>query len=126
MCPAEVTTARKPAAGGPVAAAPGSNAELFKFLQKLINDMYEDFELPGFPDVVVRLHRTLGDSNSSVREVVRLVSAEPSLSAKLLHLANSAAFNPGIWLDSREIYPRMNIILKHNKQFELELRLPAL
>ena len=95
MCPAEVTTARKPAAGGPVAAAPGSNAELFKFLQKLINDMYEDFELPGFPDVVVRLHRTLGDSNSSVREVVRLVSAEPSLSAKLLHLANSAAFNPG-------------------------------
>ncbi|MEZ5565151.1 MAG: HDOD domain-containing protein [Gammaproteobacteria bacterium] len=72
-----------------------NNAELFKFLQKLINDMYEDFELPGFPDVVMRLHRTLGDSSSSVRDIVRLVSAEPSLSARLLHLANSAAFNPG-------------------------------
>ena len=75
--------------------ASGSNAELFRFLQKLVNDMYEDFELPGFPDVVVRLHRTLGDSNSSVRDVVRLVNSEPSLSARLLHLANSAAFNPG-------------------------------
>lgn len=94
MCP-EITTARTPAVSRPAPQAPGSNAELFKFLQKLVNDMYEDFELPGFPDVVMRLHRTLGDSNSSVREVVRLVSAEPSLSAKLLHLANSAAFNPG-------------------------------
>lgn len=75
--------------------APGPNADLFRFLQKLITDMYEDLELPGFPDVVMRLHRTLGDANCSVREVVRLVSAEPTLSARLLHLANSAAFNPG-------------------------------
>ncbi len=75
--------------------APGSSAELFQFLQTLINDMHKDFELPGFPDVVVRLHRTLGDSNCSVSAVVRLASSEPSLSARLLHLANSAAFNPG-------------------------------
>lgn len=72
-----------------------NSAELFRFLQKLIKDMYEDLELPGFPAVVMRLHRTLGDSNSSTRDVVRLISAEPSLSARLLHLANTAAFNPG-------------------------------
>lgn len=84
------------AASSPKPARPaGPNAELFGFLQKLITDMYEDLELPGFPDVVLRLHRTLGDSNCSVRDVVRLVSAEPTLSARLLHLANSAAFNPG-------------------------------
>lgn len=77
------------------AKADGPNADLFRFLQKLITDMYEDLELPGFPDVVLRLHRTLGDSNCSVRDIVRLVSAEPTLSARLLHLANSAAFNPG-------------------------------
>lgn len=77
------------------AQAEGPNAGLFRFLQKLITDMYEDLELPGFPDVVLRLHRTLGDSNCSVRDIVRLVSAEPTLSARLLHLANSAAFNPG-------------------------------
>ena len=75
--------------------APDGNAELFRFLQKLITDMHEDLELPGFPDIVLRLHRTLGDSNCSVRDVVRLISAEPTLSARLLHLANSAAFNPG-------------------------------
>jgi HD-like signal output (HDOD) protein len=75
--------------------APAPNAELFRFLQRLVADMNKDFELPGFPDVVVRLHQTLGSSNCSVVDVVRLVSAEPSLSARLLHLANSAAFNPG-------------------------------
>jgi HD-like signal output (HDOD) protein len=86
--------ARNAPAASPKPAA-GPNADLFRFLQKLITDMYEDLELPGFPDVVMRLHRTLGDANCSVREVVRLVSAEPTLSARLLHLANSAAFNPG-------------------------------
>lgn len=91
----QLALSRPAGAATPAPQASGSNAELFRFLQKLINDMYEDFELPGFPDVVMRLHRTLGDSNCSVRDVVRLVSAEPSLSARLLHLANSAAFNPG-------------------------------
>lgn len=77
------------------AVIPPPNADLFRFLTALVADMNKDFELPGFPDVVVRLHQTLGDSNCSVRDVVRLVSAEPSLSGRLLHLANSAAFNPG-------------------------------
>lgn len=72
-----------------------ANAELFRFLQKLVNDMYEDLDLPGFPDVVVRLQRILADEKSSARDIVRLVSSDAALSAKLLHLANSAAFNPG-------------------------------
>lgn len=72
-----------------------SNAELFRFLQKLVNDMYEDLELPGFPDVVVRLQQTLADEKSSARDIVRLVSSDAALSAKLLQLANSAAFKPG-------------------------------
>lgn len=93
--PTEQLAAARPQASAKPAPVGSSNAELFRFLQKLVNDMYEDFELPGFPDVVMRLHRTLGDSNCSVRDVVRLVNAEPTLSARLLHLANSAAFNPG-------------------------------
>ena len=72
-----------------------SNAELFRFLQKLVNDMYEDLDLPGFPDVVVRLQQTLADEKSSARDIVRLVSSDAALSAKLLQLANSAAFKPG-------------------------------
>lgn len=72
-----------------------SNAELFRFLQKLVNDMYEDLDLPGFPDVVVRLQQTLADDKSSARDIVRLVSSDTALSAKLLQLANSVAFKPG-------------------------------
>lgn len=72
-----------------------SNSELFRFLQKLVNDMYEDLDLPGFPDVVVRLQQTLADDKSSARDIVRLVSSDTALSAKLLQLANSAAFKPG-------------------------------
>lgn len=72
-----------------------SNAELFRFLQKLVNDMYEDLELPGFPDVVVRLQQTLANEKSSARDIVRLVSSDAALSARLLQLANSAAFKPG-------------------------------
>lgn len=72
-----------------------SRADLFSFLQKLVNDMYEDLELPGFPDVVVRLQQTLADDKSSARDIVRLVSSDTALSAKLLQLANSAAFKPG-------------------------------
>ncbi len=72
-----------------------SRADLFSFLQKLVNDMYEDLELPGFPDVVVRLQQTLADDKSSARDIVRLVSSDTALGAKLLQLANSAAFKPG-------------------------------
>lgn len=72
-----------------------ANAELFRFLQKLINDMYEDLELPGFPDIVVRLQQTLADDKSSARDIVRLASSDAALSARLLQLANSAAFKPG-------------------------------
>ncbi|MBN8281278.1 MAG: HDOD domain-containing protein [Gammaproteobacteria bacterium] len=93
--PVDVPVLARHAGATPARKAPEPNADLFQFLQKLITDMYEDLELPGFPDVVMRLHRTLGDQNCAVREVVRLVSAEPTLSARLLHLANSAAFNPG-------------------------------
>lgn len=72
-----------------------ANAELFRFLQKLVNDMYEDLELPGFPNIVARLQQTLADDNSSARDIVRLVSSDAALSARLLQLANSAAFKPG-------------------------------
>jgi len=66
----------------------------FKFVQQLAADLGgKELELPGFPDVVMRIHMTLADENSAVQDVVDLISSEPSLSARLVHLANSAAFN---------------------------------
>jgi HD-like signal output (HDOD) protein len=69
-------------------------ATAFQFAQQLANDLNNsEFELPGFPDVVMRLHKILADENSSVADIVKLVSSEPSLAARLIQLANSAAFN---------------------------------
>ena len=53
----------------------------------------DKIELPGFPDIVARIQRALADEKTSARDVVRLVASEPALAAKLLQMANSAAFN---------------------------------
>ena len=51
-------------------------------------------ELPSFPDVVLRVRQALSRDEVTVDEVVRIVSAEPSLSVRLLQLSNSTALNP--------------------------------
>lgn len=69
-------------------------AAAFRFVANLARDLgKEDLELPGFPDVVARLHRALGDPEVAVNDVVGLVSSEPVLAARLVKFANSAAFN---------------------------------
>lgn len=71
-------------------------AAAFKFVQDLAEDLSSsDLELPGFPDVVMKLHQLLGDENSSVKDLVKLINSEPTLAAKLIQLSNSAAFSRG-------------------------------
>ena len=70
------------------------NAIAFDFVQQLAVDLGNDkFDLPGFPDVVMRLHVILADENSSTADIVKLISSEPSLAARLIQMSNSAAFN---------------------------------
>ncbi|MDJ0927304.1 MAG: HDOD domain-containing protein [Gammaproteobacteria bacterium] len=70
------------------------NAAAFKFVQGLAEDLSkDDLELPGFPDTVARLHQELGDESKSVQDIVNLINSEPALAARLIKLANSAAFN---------------------------------
>jgi HD-like signal output (HDOD) protein len=72
----------------------GRHIEAAQIVMGLARDLNTDqIELPGFPDVVVSIHRALSDESSSTRDVVRLVGSEPTLAARLLQLANSAAFN---------------------------------
>jgi len=69
---------------------------LAEFTRRIAVDLAADLpELPSFPDVVVRVRRALSKDDVAVDEVVRVVSAEPSLSVRLLQLSNSAALNPG-------------------------------
>ncbi len=51
-------------------------------------------DLPCFPDVVLRIRKTLSDPKNTPEKTVTVVSAEPQLAARLLQTANSAAFNP--------------------------------
>jgi HD-like signal output (HDOD) protein len=54
----------------------------------------DHIDLPSFPDVALRVRRALADDDVSIDQVVRVVSAEPSLVVRLLQLGNSAALNP--------------------------------
>lgn len=50
-------------------------------------------KLPTIPKVSQQLMRSFGDENVTVEEIARHLSADPTMSAKLLRLANSAYFN---------------------------------
>lgn len=69
--------------------------ESFAFVQKLANELSEGkVELPGFPDIAVRVQRVLADENASNDRVVRAIGSEPVLATQLMQIANSVAFNP--------------------------------
>jgi len=66
----------------------------FKFVQKMAADLdgKDDLDLPGFPEVVVKLQKALSDENGSLKQVAAIINTEPALAARILQLANSAAF----------------------------------
>jgi HD-like signal output (HDOD) protein len=54
----------------------------------------EKIDLPSFPEIAVRVRKALTNDQVAIDDVVRVISAEPALAARLLQLANSAALNP--------------------------------
>jgi hypothetical protein len=55
----------------------------------------EKIDLPSFPDVAMRVRKALTNEDVGIDDAVKIVSAEPALSARLMQLANSATLNPG-------------------------------
>ncbi len=73
----------------------GLGPSLAEFTQRIALELAtESPELPGFPEVALRVRKALADEDISIDHVVRLVSAEPSLAVRLLQLSNSVALNP--------------------------------
>ncbi|MBN1239949.1 MAG: HDOD domain-containing protein [Gammaproteobacteria bacterium] len=63
------------------------------FVEQVVAEIEEDkLELPGFPEAVLRIQRTLQSPDASVDDVVKLLSSEPALAAQALRIANSVAF----------------------------------
>jgi HD-like signal output (HDOD) protein len=80
----------------PAVSASARHAELARLVEALNVELAgEKIDLPSFPDVAARVRRALTNEQVDVEHVVRIVSAEPALAARLLQLANSAALNPG-------------------------------
>ncbi|RMF98411.1 MAG: HDOD domain-containing protein [Gammaproteobacteria bacterium] len=70
---------------------PGAAAGLIQSLQGELES--GRVEIPGFPDVAMRLNRALRAEDTEIREIVALINSEPGLVSRLLQIANSVAFN---------------------------------
>ena len=80
----------------PAQANAGRQSDVGRLVEALTVELAgEKIDLPSFPDVATRVRRALTNDQVDVEQVVRIISAEPALAARLLQLANSVALNPG-------------------------------
>jgi HD-like signal output (HDOD) protein len=93
--PREDPNAPEVSAAQPIPGAPVATHDAFLFVRALATELSSgEVDLPGFPEVVLRVRRALADENVSAEKVARVLGAEPVLAARLLRMANSAALNP--------------------------------
>ncbi len=79
----------------PATANTGRQSDVGRLIEALTVELAgEKIDLPSFPDVATRVRRALTNDQVDVEHVVRIVSAEPALAARLLQLSNSVALNP--------------------------------
>jgi HD-like signal output (HDOD) protein len=72
----------------------GSGHDASRLVEALVIELAgEKIDLPSFPDVAVRVRKALTNDQVVIDHIVRVISAEPALAARLLQLANSAALN---------------------------------
>lgn len=80
----------------PPSAAPDSEADVaFTFVQALASELSGGkIELPGFPHIVMRVQKVLGDEKADAGRIVKVLGSEPVLASQIVRMANSAALNP--------------------------------
>lgn len=66
----------------------------FQMLEDIAKELAGEVVFPTYFDAVLRLRKVLQDPNQNIAGIAAAVAIEPLISAKLLHLANSVAFNP--------------------------------
>jgi HD-like signal output (HDOD) protein len=65
-----------------------------RFVRQLATDTSSPgLQLPSYPEVALRVQRVLSDVNAGSERVLRVLSGDPVLAARILALANSAAGN---------------------------------
>jgi HD-like signal output (HDOD) protein len=92
---ASATGRASPVPADPAASSAAERALALAFLSSLATEVSKGtVNLPSFPDVVTRIRKALSEPNVRLSEIVKIVGTEPRLAARLLQVANSAAFNP--------------------------------
>jgi len=62
------------------------------FVEELAGDLNKgELELPMFPGTAVRIQKAFQVEEVNIDEIVRLISSDPAIAARVLELANSAA-----------------------------------
>lgn len=62
------------------------------FVQQLAGDLNKgNLELPMFPDSVIRIQQTFRATEVDVDDIVKIISSDPALAARILQIANSSA-----------------------------------
>lgn len=69
-------------------------AQRFQMLEDIADELAGEVVFPTHFDAVLRLRKVLHDPDQALSVIAGAIAVEPLISAKLLHLANSAAFNP--------------------------------
>jgi putative nucleotidyltransferase with HDIG domain len=66
----------------------------FEFLESLATELSsKELLFPTSLTATLKIRRALNDANASIEKVARIIGAEPVLSAQILRLANSVAYN---------------------------------
>jgi HD-like signal output (HDOD) protein len=72
----------------------GPDQDAFAFVTDLASQLsWGKVDLPGIPDIAMRVRKALEDDDISTEQLERIVGSEPVLAGRLVQLANSAALN---------------------------------
>ncbi len=65
-----------------------------KFLMACYRHMQsEDLVLPTIPDVVFKIRRAINDDYANVSSIARIIQIDPSITAKMIQISNSALYS---------------------------------
>ncbi|MCE1240677.1 MAG: HDOD domain-containing protein [Azonexaceae bacterium] len=65
----------------------------FSMLSDIARELSSDIVFPTYFDAILRLRQALENPDLSLTDIGKIIALDPLISAKLLHMANSAAFN---------------------------------
>lgn len=70
------------------------NAQRFRMLEDIAKELAGDVVFPTCFDVTMRLRKELQNPDVSIAHIASILSLEPLVASKLMHMANSVLFNP--------------------------------